>query len=164
MACFGELKAAAGSIVNVTSIAGSRVPVCWQQLYDFHGGASRLHQAGSRLRADPRAPRHQSHHASGRADDHQSIRSLRARGRAGIARSVWRRNHVLTIGPMSAEGSLRYPRALTFGADRAVLLTDRRFAGSDTLVITYALAAAIRKVGKSMDRRLHLYRQANHRR
>lgn len=71
---------------------------------------------------------------------------------------------VLTIGPMSAEGSLRYPRALTFGADRAVLLTDRRFAGSDTLVITYALAAAIRKVGKSMDRRLHLYRQANHRR
>lgn len=40
------------------------------------------------------------------------------------------------------------PKALTFGPDRAVLLTDRRFAGSDTLVITCALAAAIRKVRK----------------
>lgn len=53
---------------------------------------------------------------------------------------------VLTIGPMSSEDSLR--KALTFGADRAILLSDRCFAGSDTLVTTYALAAAIRKVGK----------------
>ncbi|MGY3146272.1 electron transfer flavoprotein beta subunit [Bradyrhizobium sp. USDA 3397] len=53
---------------------------------------------------------------------------------------------VLTMGPMSAEESLR--KALTFGADRAVLLTDRCFAGSDTLATTYALAAAIRKIAK----------------
>jgi electron transfer flavoprotein beta subunit len=52
---------------------------------------------------------------------------------------------VLTMGPASAEDSLR--KALTFGADRAVLLTDRFFAGSDTLATTYALATAIRKVG-----------------
>jgi electron transfer flavoprotein alpha/beta subunit len=49
------------------------------------------------------------------------------------------------MGPASAEDSLR--KALTFGADRAVLLTDRRFAGADTLATTYALATAIRKVG-----------------
>ncbi|MFG3594337.1 electron transfer flavoprotein subunit beta/FixA family protein [Bradyrhizobium sp. RDI18] len=53
---------------------------------------------------------------------------------------------VLTMGPSSAEDSLR--KALTFGADRAVLLTDRCFAGADTLATTYALATAIRKVGK----------------
>jgi electron transfer flavoprotein beta subunit len=51
---------------------------------------------------------------------------------------------VLTMGPPSAEDSLR--KALSFGADRAVLLTDRFFAGSDTLATTYALAAAIRKI------------------
>ncbi|KRR06485.1 nitrogen fixation protein FixA [Bradyrhizobium jicamae] len=53
---------------------------------------------------------------------------------------------VLTMGPPSAEDSLR--KALTFGADRAVLLTDRSFAGADTLATTYALATAIRKIGK----------------
>jgi len=53
---------------------------------------------------------------------------------------------VLTMGPPSAEDSLR--KALTFGADRAVLLTDRCFAGSDTLATTYALATAIQKIGK----------------
>jgi electron transfer flavoprotein beta subunit len=52
---------------------------------------------------------------------------------------------VLTMGPQSAEDSLR--KALTFGADRAVLLTDRYFAGADTLATTYALATAIRKIG-----------------
>jgi electron transfer flavoprotein beta subunit len=52
---------------------------------------------------------------------------------------------VLTMGPPSAEDSLR--RALTIGANRAVLLTDRFFAGSDTLATSYALAAAIRKIG-----------------
>ena len=51
---------------------------------------------------------------------------------------------ILTMGPPSAEDSLR--KALTFGADRAVLLTDRYFAGADTLATTYALATAIRKI------------------
>lgn len=54
---------------------------------------------------------------------------------------------VLTMGPQSAEDSLR--KALTYGADRAVLLTDRFFAGSDTLATTYALATAIGKIGSS---------------
>ena len=54
---------------------------------------------------------------------------------------------VLTMGPPSAEESLR--KALTYGADRGVLLTDRFFAGADTLATTYALATAIRKVGET---------------
>jgi electron transfer flavoprotein beta subunit len=54
---------------------------------------------------------------------------------------------VLTMGPPSAEDSLR--KALTYGADRAVLLTDRFFAGADTLATTYALATAIRKISET---------------
>jgi len=53
---------------------------------------------------------------------------------------------VLTMGPPMAEDSLR--KALTFGADRAVLLTDRFFAGSDTLATSFALSAAIEKIGE----------------
>ncbi len=51
---------------------------------------------------------------------------------------------VLTMGPPTASESLR--KALTFGADRAVLLTDRYFAGSDTLATSYALATALQKI------------------
>ncbi|TBW33707.1 electron transfer flavoprotein subunit beta/FixA family protein [Siculibacillus lacustris] len=54
---------------------------------------------------------------------------------------------VLTMGPPMAEDSLR--KALTFGADRAVLLTDRFFAGSDTLATSFALAQAIAKIGET---------------
>lgn len=54
---------------------------------------------------------------------------------------------VLTMGPPMASDSLR--KCLTFGADRAVLLTDRFFAGSDTLATSYALTAAIRKIGQT---------------
>ncbi|MDK9696919.1 MAG: electron transfer flavoprotein subunit beta/FixA family protein [Siculibacillus sp.] len=53
---------------------------------------------------------------------------------------------VLTMGPPMAEDSLR--KALTYGADRAVLLTDRFFAGSDTLATSFALSAAIEKIGE----------------
>ncbi len=53
---------------------------------------------------------------------------------------------VLTMGPPMAEESLR--RALSFGVDRAVLLTDRSFAGSDTLATSFALSQAILKIGQ----------------
>ena len=52
---------------------------------------------------------------------------------------------VLCMGPPMAEDSLR--KALAYGADRAILLTDRQFAGSDTLATTFALASAIVKIG-----------------
>jgi electron transfer flavoprotein beta subunit len=51
---------------------------------------------------------------------------------------------VLTMGPPMASEALR--KCLAIGAHRAVLLTDRAFAGSDTLATTYALAQAIRKI------------------
>lgn len=54
---------------------------------------------------------------------------------------------VMTMGPPMASDSLR--RALGAGADAAVLLTDRFFAGSDTLATSFALSQAIRKIGES---------------
>jgi len=51
---------------------------------------------------------------------------------------------VVTMGPPMADASLR--KCLTYGADRAILLTDRFFAGSDTLATSYALALLIQKV------------------
>ena len=70
---------------------------------------------------------------------------------------------VLTMGPPSAEDSLR--KALTFGADRAVLLTDRLFAGADTLATTYALAAADPQDRRDLRHARHrLHRQADDRR
>lgn len=51
----------------------------------------------------------------------------------------------LSMGPPQAEGALR--EALAMGVDRAVLLCDRAFAGSDTLATSYVLAQAIRKLG-----------------
>jgi electron transfer flavoprotein beta subunit len=52
---------------------------------------------------------------------------------------------VLTMGPPQAEGSLR--EAISIGADEAVLLSDKVFAGSDTWATSYTLAQAIKKIG-----------------
>lgn len=51
----------------------------------------------------------------------------------------------ISMGPPSAEETLR--DALSRGADRAILLTDRKFGGADTLATSYTLATAIRKIG-----------------
>lgn len=52
---------------------------------------------------------------------------------------------VISMGPPKAAEALR--EALAFGADSAILLSDRRFAGSDTWATSYALALAIKKIG-----------------
>lgn len=52
---------------------------------------------------------------------------------------------VLTMGPERANAVVR--DALSRGADRGVIISDARFAGSDTLATSYALACAIRKIG-----------------
>ncbi len=52
---------------------------------------------------------------------------------------------VLSMGPSQVENALR--DALAMGADNAVQLTDKRFAGSDTWVTAYTLGLAIRKIG-----------------
>ena len=53
---------------------------------------------------------------------------------------------VLTMGPPKAADVLR--DCLYRGADRAILLTDRRAAASDTLATSYILAQAIRTIGR----------------
>ncbi|MFA5809083.1 MAG: electron transfer flavoprotein subunit beta/FixA family protein [Thermoleophilia bacterium] len=50
----------------------------------------------------------------------------------------------LSMGPPQAEEALR--KILGFGIDRAILLSDRAFGGSDTLATTYALSSAIKKI------------------
>lgn len=52
---------------------------------------------------------------------------------------------LLTMGPSRAAEIVR--EALYRGADKGILLTDRAFAGADTLATSYALATAIRKIG-----------------
>lgn len=52
---------------------------------------------------------------------------------------------VLSMGPQQAEAALR--EAVSLGADRGVLLSDRLLAGSDTWATANALAAAIEAVG-----------------
>ena len=55
---------------------------------------------------------------------------------------------VLSMGPPQAETALR--KAISFGADDAILVTDRAFAGSDTLATSFALASAIQKIQEDM--------------
>ena len=52
---------------------------------------------------------------------------------------------VISMGPPQAEIMLR--EALAMGADEAYLMTDRAFAGSDTLATSTIIAAGIKKVG-----------------
>lgn len=51
---------------------------------------------------------------------------------------------IVSLGPPQAEEALR--RAISFGADQAILITDRSFAGSDTLATSYVIAQAIKKL------------------
>ena len=53
---------------------------------------------------------------------------------------------VITMGPPKAANILR--ESLFRGADKVILLTDRKFAGADTLATSYALMCAVRKLGQ----------------
>ncbi len=52
--------------------------------------------------------------------------------------------HLLTMGPHRAADIIR--DAMYRGADGGILLTDRKFAGADTLATSYALSRALDKV------------------
>ncbi|RWY66022.1 electron transfer flavoprotein subunit beta/FixA family protein [Rhizobium leguminosarum] len=52
---------------------------------------------------------------------------------------------VLTMGPPMAKQALE--KALAYGADEAILLSDRHFAGSDTLATSFAISRAITNLG-----------------
>ena len=51
----------------------------------------------------------------------------------------------VTMGPPQAEAILK--EAIGLGCDEGVLVSDRKFAGSDTWATSYTLAAAIEKIG-----------------
>ncbi|MGI5839096.1 MAG: electron transfer flavoprotein subunit beta/FixA family protein [bacterium] len=72
-------------------------------------------------------------------DLHALEEGLRLREKHGGAVTV------LTMGPPQAKEALR--EALALGSDRAVLLSDRAFAGADTLATSYTLARAVEKIG-----------------
>ncbi len=53
----------------------------------------------------------------------------------------------ISMGPPQAEYVLR--EALSLGADEAILLSDRAFAGADTLATSYTLARAVETLGRN---------------
>jgi len=53
---------------------------------------------------------------------------------------------ILSMGPEQAKAALK--ECLSVGADKAVLLSDRAFGGSDTLATSYILSSAVKKLGK----------------
>lgn len=55
---------------------------------------------------------------------------------------------VLTMGPGRAADIIR--EAIFRGADKGYLLTDRKFAGSDTLATSYALYKAVQKINPDL--------------
>lgn len=69
--------------------------------------------------------------------------ALRVKEQLGDAEIV-----AISMGPQRAAEALR--EAVWRGADDAILISDRRVAGADTLATSYALALAIRKVGASL--------------
>ena len=52
----------------------------------------------------------------------------------------------ICMGPPQAESALR--EALSLGADEGILLSDRAFAGADTLATSYTLSKAIETLGR----------------
>ena len=75
-------------------------------------------------------------------DTHAIEAGLKIREKAGGSVTV------LTMGPPQAEEALK--EAISMGADEAVLLTDRAFAGSDTWATAYTLAKAIEYIGEDV--------------
>ncbi len=51
----------------------------------------------------------------------------------------------ISMGPPKAEEALKH--CLSMGADRAILLSDKKFAAADTLATSYVLSLAIKKIG-----------------
>ena len=53
---------------------------------------------------------------------------------------------IVTMGPPRAAEIVR--ESMFRGADNGIVISDKRFAGSDTLATSYALSAAVKKLGK----------------
>lgn len=75
-------------------------------------------------------------------DLHALEMALRIKDRYG-ARVI-----AVSMGPPQAKSVLK--KALSLGADEAILLTDRAFAGADTWATSYALAGAIKRINPDL--------------
>ena len=73
-------------------------------------------------------------------DAHAVEEAVRLRSRYGGTVSV------LTMGPPPAVTAIK--KCIEIGADEGYLITDRRFAGADTLATSYALTKALDKISK----------------
>ncbi len=73
-------------------------------------------------------------------DQHALEEAVRIKEACGAGEVI-----ALTMGPPQAEEMLR--QAISCGADRAVLVSDRAFAGADTWATSYTLEHAIRALG-----------------
>ncbi|MGE4267959.1 MAG: electron transfer flavoprotein subunit beta [Deferribacterales bacterium] len=76
-------------------------------------------------------------------DTHALEECLRLKDRYGFKVTA------VSMGPPNAEAALR--KALSLGADRAVLVSDRVFGGADTLATSNVLTAAIRKLAEDEE-------------
>ncbi|MFC1478995.1 electron transfer flavoprotein subunit beta/FixA family protein [Planctomycetota bacterium] len=74
-------------------------------------------------------------------DEYALEEGLRIKERAGEGKVT-----VLSMGPPQAESALR--ECIARGADEAILLSDKRFAGSDTWATSRILEAGIRHIGE----------------
>ncbi len=72
-------------------------------------------------------------------DSHAVEEAVRLRARYGGVVSV------LTMGPPPAVKAIR--KCIEIGADEGYMITDRAFAGADTLATSYALTKALEKIG-----------------
>lgn len=54
---------------------------------------------------------------------------------------------IISMGPLQAMEAVK--KAMSFGADRAILLSDRAFGGSDSLATAYILSTALKKINET---------------
>lgn len=76
-------------------------------------------------------------------DTHALEESLRLKDRYGVKVAA------ISMGPPNAEATLR--KALSLGADEAILLSDRCFGGADTLATSKVLSEAIMKLSENEE-------------
>ncbi|MDI6640848.1 MAG: electron transfer flavoprotein subunit beta/FixA family protein, partial [Elusimicrobiota bacterium] len=76
-------------------------------------------------------------------DEYAIEEAVRIKERLGEGSKVT----VISMGPPQAEQALR--DALSRGCDEAILISDKSFAGADTLATSYTLSQAIRKIAQA---------------
>ncbi len=75
-------------------------------------------------------------------DAHAVQEAVKIKGKTGGTISV------LSMGPPQATAIIK--KSIEIGADRGYLITDRAFAGADTLATSYTISKALEKIGKEI--------------